>query len=36
MRPAGVKNIIEINLQVQLEACLGAVTMPSLWQLAGG
>jgi hypothetical protein len=33
MRFAGLKNILKINLQLQLEACWGDVIMTSSWQL---
>jgi hypothetical protein len=33
MRFAGLKNILKIPLQLQLEACLGDVIMTSSWQL---
>jgi hypothetical protein len=33
MRFAGLKNILKINLQLQLGACLGDVFMTSSWQL---
>jgi hypothetical protein len=33
MRFAGLKNIFNIHLQLQLEPCLGGVIMTSSWQL---